>query len=233
MSSTFWTFLHISVMLSQLHMLVALLLSLLTLLVMLLIGSWRVFLMPIDTCKTVLQVDGIRGFKFLTARVRRGEISALYTGAVATIVATMASHYPWFIVHNILDKYLAIQTGTVGFLLRSATIGFCASAVSDTLSNSIRVVKTVKQATAGEYMSYRDVILKVHSESGLRGLFGRGLMTRILTNGLQSILFTVIWKLMSRRDMEANSTKSKDFEKKPEERQMHRKDTRSHFRQTS
>jgi hypothetical protein len=177
--------------------------------------------MPIDTCKTVLQVDGLRGFKFLTARVRRGEISALYTGAVATIVATMASHYPWFIVHNILDKYLTIRTGTVGFLLRSATIGFCASAVSDTLSNSIRVVKTVKQATTGEYVSYRDVILKVHSEGGLKGL--------------QSILFTVIWKLMSRRDIEPSNTKGtkgKDYVKKPEERQMHR-GPRAHLRQVS
>lgn len=189
--------------------------------------------MPIDTCKTVLQVDGLRGFKFLTARVRRGEISALYTGAIATIIATMASHYPWFIVHNILDKYLVIRTGAVGFLLRSATIGFCASAVSDTLSNSIRVVKTVKQATAGEYMSYRAVILKVHSESGFRGLFGRGLMTRILTNGLQSILFTVIWKLMARRDIEMNSAKGKDDVKKPEERSMHRRDTRGRLRQTT
>lgn len=188
--------------------------------------------MPIDTCKTVLQVDGLRGFRFLTARVRRGEISALYTGAVATIVATMASHYPWFIVHNILDKYLSMRIDTVGFLLRSATIGFCASAVSDTLSNSLRVIKTVKQASAGEYMSYRDVIIKVHSESGFRGLFGRGLMTRILTNGLQSILFTVIWKLMSRRDIAINSTNGKNNLKKSEEKQMHRSEVRGRLRQT-
>ena len=159
--------------------------------------------MPIDTCKTVLQVDGARAYKFLIGRVRRGDISALYTGAVATIFATMISHYPWFIVHNILDKQLSNRVGTIGFLLRSSLIGFCSSAVSDTISNSVRVIKTVKQASAGEYsasMSYRETIIKVHAESGIKGIFGRGLKTRILTNGIQSILFTVIWKLMSRRN---------------------------------
>lgn len=157
--------------------------------------------MPIDTCKTVLQVDGARGFKFLIDKVRKGDISALYTGATATILATVISHYPWFIVHNTLDKYLSNRVGTIGFLLRSSLIGFSSSVVSDTVSNSIRVIKTVKQASAGEYsasMSYMDTVIKIHAESGLLGIFGRGLKTRILTNGIQSILFTVIWKLMSR-----------------------------------
>ena len=159
--------------------------------------------MPIDTCKTVLQVDGARGYKFLIDRVWRGDISALYTGAAATTFATMISHYPWFIVHNILDTYLSNRVGTIGFLLRSSFIGFCSSAVSDTISNSVRVIKTVKQASAGEHsfsMSYRETIIKVHAESGIKGIFGRGLKTRILTNGIQSILFTVIWKLMSRKN---------------------------------
>lgn len=157
--------------------------------------------MPLDTCKTVLQVDGARGFKFLVERVRRGEISVLYTGTAATVLATITSHYPWFIVHNILDKYLAIRVDMLGLLLRSSVIGFCSSAVSDTISNSIRVIKTVKQASAGEnsdLISYQDVVRKILAESGLKGLFGRGLKGRLLTNGLQSIMFTIIWKLMTR-----------------------------------
>ena len=31
-------------------------------------------------------------------------------------------------------------------------------------------------------------------EEGVAGLFGRGLRTRYLTNGLQGILFAVLWK---------------------------------------
>jgi len=30
---------------------------------------------------------------------------------------------------------------------------------------------------------------------GLKGLFGRGLKTRIIANGLQGLLFSVLWKL--------------------------------------
>lgn len=32
-------------------------------------------------------------------------------------------------------------------------------------------------------------------EDGLLGLFGRGLKTRILCNGLQGLLFSILWKL--------------------------------------
>ena len=166
-------------------------------------GLWRLFLMPVDTCKTVLQVDGVRGFQLLWEKVKNGDCLVLYSGAFATILATVVGHYPWFLVHNFLDGLLAVPSSTPGLLCRSAFIGFCASALSDTISNSIRVVKTVKQAAAGEInvggksLSYEFVIRKVLSEGGLRSLFGRGLMTRILANGIQSMLFTVIWKWLS------------------------------------
>lgn len=32
-------------------------------------------------------------------------------------------------------------------------------------------------------------------EDGILGLFGRGLGTRILCNGLQGLLFSILWKL--------------------------------------
>jgi len=34
----------------------------------------------------------------------------------------------------------------------------------------------------------------VLEKDGMFGLFGRGLKTRILTNGLQGLLFSVLWK---------------------------------------
>lgn len=36
---------------------------------------------------------------------------------------------------------------------------------------------------------------RVIQVDGLRGLFGRGLKTRIIANGLQGLLFSVLWKL--------------------------------------
>jgi hypothetical protein len=44
------------------------------------VGAWRVLLMPIDTCKTVLQVDSVEGFRQLMRRVKAGKISVLYSG---------------------------------------------------------------------------------------------------------------------------------------------------------
>ena len=40
-----------------------------------------------------------------------------------------------------------------------------------------------------------DAARAVITADGVRGLFGRGLKTRILTNGLQSIMFSILWKL--------------------------------------
>jgi len=44
------------------------------------VGGWRMLLMPIDTCKTVLQVDSAEGFRQLMRRVKAGKIGVLYQG---------------------------------------------------------------------------------------------------------------------------------------------------------
>ncbi len=44
------------------------------------VGLWRIFLMPIDTCKTVLQVDSVDGFRNLMRKVKAGKIHVLYNG---------------------------------------------------------------------------------------------------------------------------------------------------------
>jgi Mitochondrial carrier protein len=81
----------------------------------------------------------------------------------------------------------------VGELGRRALIGFCSSAVSDTMSNSIRVLKVYKQSHP-EQLSYLTCLRNVIKESGVSGLFFRGLETKILANGLQGILFSILWK---------------------------------------
>jgi hypothetical protein len=49
----------------------------------------------------------------------------------------------------------------------------------------------VNDTRIGYMASAREVI----ASDGLRGLFGRGLKTRIIANGLQGILFSVLWRL--------------------------------------
>lgn len=79
-------------------------------------------------------------------------------------------------------------------LLRQAFIGFVASVASDTVSNSLRVVKTYRQVNATR-IGYTESARAVIASDGLRGLFGRGLKTRIIANGLQGLMFSVLWRL--------------------------------------
>ena len=79
-------------------------------------------------------------------------------------------------------------------LVRQAFIGFCASVVSDTISNSLRVVKTYRQVNETR-IGYIDAAMAVVATDGWIGLFGRGLVTRIIANGLQGTMFSILWKL--------------------------------------
>ena len=98
-----------------------------------------------------------------------------------------------FFTYNYLSENLPRSDDTLTKLGRSAFIGFCSSAVSDTCSNSIRVVKVYKQANT-ETISYPETVRRVIKEDGIQGLFGRGLSTKIVANGLQGMMFSVLWK---------------------------------------
>ena len=63
--------------------------------------------------------------------------------------------------YNFLNEYLPQYDDLPKRLLRSAVIGFSASAISDTCSNSIRVVKTSKQ-TATTPITYPEVVKARH-----------------------------------------------------------------------
>lgn len=152
---------------------------------------FRIFLMPVDTVKTTMQVTG--KFGAVVDKVKLGGVPVLYHGSLAAASATFVGHYPWFFTYNFLSEKIPKQDTQLGELGRRAIMGFSASAVSDTCSNSIRVVKVYKQSSQ-ESLTYPQVVRNVISESGIRGLFFRGLETKILANGLQGILFSILWK---------------------------------------
>lgn len=58
-------------------------------------GLFRIFLTPIDTVKTIMQVEGKQGLGILGQKVKAKGPSALYHGALATASATIVGHYPW------------------------------------------------------------------------------------------------------------------------------------------
>lgn len=131
-------------------------------------GGFRIMLMPIDSCKTILQVSGKEGFEILYNNVIiNGNISLLYQGSIATLITTMFSHYPWFYVHNYLDNIIIRpDLNDILYLnIRSALIGFISSIVSDSCSNFIRVIKIVKQSNTNALInvSYFNIIMDIYN----------------------------------------------------------------------
>ncbi len=143
-------------------------------------------------------------------------VSLVYTSTAAVSLSSFsqALHsfilvflvFSWFFTYNFLSEQIPQQETRVKELGRRALIGFCASAISDTCSNSIRVVKVYKQSHS-DVLSYPECVKRVIHESGLFGLFFRGLETKLLANGLQgessirytfSILFLCFFLLKER-----------------------------------
>ncbi|XP_065196485.1 uncharacterized protein LOC135827974 [Sycon ciliatum] len=169
-------------------------------------GGMRICLMPIDAWKTNKQVHGEGGLQSLMKKVQtypnRGPANlygwtSLWHGGLAAASATAVGHWPWFVTYNYLDLYLPWNHGTaMQKVLRNAFIGIAASFVSDVSSNGIRVLKTYRQ-TYPEPIGYWVAFSKIRAEYGLfgwQGFFFRGLQTRIVSHGINSMVFTVAWK---------------------------------------
>merc|ERR1711990_862301 len=146
-------------------------------------AAFRVFLMPIDACKTILQVEGANGLQLLGAKIRTSGVLVLWNGAIGAMTATFVGHYPWFFTNNFLKENLPTydrKENLPMYLGRYALIGFCSSAVSDTCSNSIRVLKTTVQ-TNEVPIGYMQAAKQVMAKDGMFGLFFRGLETKIFS----------------------------------------------------
>lgn len=156
---------------------------------------FRMILVPIDTLKTTCQVEGRGAIQILKTRIGIHGVGSLWYGAFATAAASFVGFYPWFLTYNLLSDNLPPSQSLPQQLGRQAFIGFVASVVSDTCSNSLRVLKTFRQVHRSR-VSYSSAAKEILSTEGWQGLFGRGLKTRLLANGLQGLMFSVLWKLL-------------------------------------
>ena len=94
---------------------------------------------------------------------------AFLTGATANAISSIASHYPWFYTFRVLSHNQFLQQMIGSNHLRNAFIGFASSVVSDTFANSIRVVKTAKQAIAAKQsVGYGEVIAMILAVDGFK-----------------------------------------------------------------
>ena len=96
----------------------------------------------------MLQVEGKNGIAVLRNKLAVGGPAVLYHGSLAAYSATLAGHLPYFGTFNALNMYIPEPVGKVKQLMRRAAIGFSSAVVSDTVSNSIRVLKTTRQTSA-------------------------------------------------------------------------------------
>lgn len=157
-------------------------------------GAFRILLMPIDTIKVIMQIEGDKGLAILRDKLKKSGPTVLYHGSIASSVATFAGHYPWFATYNYLSSIIPSYKERTNQLLRSAGIGFTASMISDSVSNSLRVIKITRQASP-VYMTYRKAVATILEKDGILGLLGRGLKTKILSNGIQGLMFSVLWTI--------------------------------------
>ena len=97
-------------------------------------------------------------------------------------------------------------------LARNAFIGMCASFVSDCVSNSLRVVKTIKQTNADANIGYMGAVKSVIEKDGLKGLFGRGVSRPV--SQPQSMVFSVFWKAIEAK-LNAAAEKKKEKQTRP------------------
>lgn len=157
------------------------------------VASFRLVLLPVDTLKTFMQVEGSRGFRLLRAKIAQSGLKVMYQGAGAAFAATLASNFPWFFTYNYLNKNLPKYDNSFRTYARHALIGFLAAVVADTTSNSFRVLKTTLQ-TSREVVSYKNALKAIRQKDGLSGVARRGLRIKLMINGTQSMFFSMLWR---------------------------------------
>ncbi len=164
-------------------------------------GVFRGLIMPLDTIKTMVQVEGgARGREMLRQKLSTlGARRALFAGALGAGSAHALAFVPWFTVHNLLQERIPkkdVRTdGLVAYAGRAMSIGLAASVASDTASNALHVLKTLKQTAPGA-LSYAQAVQAALGAGGLvRGLLFRGLGTRVAASAANGAIFTLLWNL--------------------------------------
>ncbi|OLQ06109.1 hypothetical protein AK812_SmicGene10641 [Symbiodinium microadriaticum] len=120
--------------------------------------GFRLFLMPIDAWKTTKQAT-LRLRPSVTPQGAPGILPRCGKAALELCESLPQFDFPY-------GKYV-----------RNAFIGFCSAAVSDTCSNSLRVLKTTRQ-TSMEPVGYLESAKQIIASEGYAGLFGRELSSK-------------------------------------------------------
>jgi hypothetical protein len=157
------------------------------------VASFRMVYYPLDTIKTMLQVEGKQAMPQLRAKIQHSGYSVLYHGASFNILATAVRHTLWFSAYNHLDQAFPAPTSGASAMVHNAAVGAACAITTDILANPLSLVKAYRQ-TSTTTISYGGIVRSVVASHGWSGLFTRGLATRIWVDVLNSAVFTVVWR---------------------------------------
>eukprot|EP00049_Salpingoeca_infusionum_P025840 m.22096 g.22096 ORF g.22096 m.22096 type:complete len:298 (-) comp8351_c0_seq1:123-1016(-) len=162
------------------------------------VASFRLLYFPLDTAKTMMQVEGASGFSALRTKIRRSGVGVLYHGATSSIASAALKHTLWFSTFNYLNTLFPSDNHssehTMRRLMENSAIGFSCAVVTDVASNPLSVLKGYRQThTTG--IGYGAILRDVVGRHGLLHLFTRGLGTRLWVDAINSVLFTTIWRM--------------------------------------
>ena len=103
-------------------------------------------------------------------------------------------YFPRYMTDNCMNHYWSKYNDMKKDLFKNATIGFTSLITSDSISNFDRVIKKNNIP-----IYYKKSIRNIIKSDGFKGLFFRGISTRLFTHGLQGILFNFIWKYFNKQ----------------------------------
>ena len=149
-------------------------------------------LMPFDTYTNMSQVRGAGGTAILKEKISKHGVGILYSGSGAYFLSNFIGNTSWFFTHDYLIKN-TLQELPKDDTKKNILLGFASSAVSDMITNPIRILKTYKQSNK-DNISYRQTVIEIVKSKGLLNFYVRGLPSKLLLNGLNSALFLVIWR---------------------------------------
>lgn len=174
---------------------------------------WRIVITPVSNIKTAMQVHGAAGLGIVAKKMAADGPLTLFDGAAGTMGSTWLGHYPWFLVYNAMNGWFPDQDSEskLGRLSKRAGIGFCSSFVSDCVSNGLRVItvaKSTSEVSIGYFAAASQIIEAGGGGlAGIWGLIGRGLLTKIISNGISAMLFSVVWKHLEDKFKQAAKAK--------------------------
>lgn len=148
-------------------------------------SCFKTLITPLEGYKVISQRYGNRAHKIIRLNIRKQGLKTMWRGSTDNGLSNYVEHVTWFHTYDTLDKRLS----NMNVLLKSGFLGLTSSFTTDLMSNHLKIVKTMKQTTN---LTYKQIIKDIIRKNGVKGLFVRGLGTKLLTNGFQSLVFSIL-----------------------------------------